>query len=745
MYSAEFRQTQQHSAKTRRIHGRTREEDASYSTIFERMRPSPGGKVVVAVRAAEKDISKTALTWALTNIVRPGDQITLLAVFSTETRGRKLWNLPILNGDCAGRTRETSPDRMYQISDSFSQMVLQFHNQNEVGIKIKMVSGTPAGVVALESKRAGANWVVLDKHLKQEEKLCMEDLQCNIVVMKRSRPRILRLNLGGSGEIESSFSPTTELKAKESQGRHSSPVSSPDEPTTSFSRTTTDATSLSSSEAEASPFFVSERNPLFEINNAGKPRFIHRRVDSDHSLSSLGSVKEDLISSISRSSVNNNNGNKYWFRPNHTIDEQKNSIIKNSRTTCNNKTRSSRTLREKFVQFDEEKIQQPRFNQTPQTDHIFNEDVRDAVFLSRITTAPPPLCSLCQHRAPVFGKPPRWFCYKELEEATNGFSEADLLAEGVFGSVHRGVLSDGQVVAVKQLKIAGSQGEDEFRREVGVLSCAQHRNVVMLVGFCIEGNRRVLVYEYVCNGSLDFHLYGHNKKPLDWKSRLKIAIGAARGLRYLHEDCRVGCIVHRDMRPNNILLTHDFEPLVGDFGLAKWQPDLEDATEQRVVGTLGYLAPEYIEGDRITEKADVYAFGVVLMELIIGRKTIGMARSKGRQFLVECSRPQLVPEEQSQDLAINHQLLDPNLDSNQIQNFSHQLRAMAQAASLCLRRDPESRPSMSKVLRILEGGDSIIPLGSDSDSIGSRSQRLLGLSSRVRTGSRGVHSRKLSH
>ncbi|KAI3922294.1 hypothetical protein MKX01_005983 [Papaver californicum] len=692
------------------------------------MRPSPGGKVVVGVRAAEKDISKTALTWALTNIVRPGDQITLLAVISTETRGRKLWNLPILNGNCAGRTRYNSPDRMYQILDSFSQMVLQFHNQNEVGIKIKMVSGSPAGVVAVESNRAGANWVVLDKHLKQEEKLCMEELQCNIVVMKHSRPRILRLNLGGSGEIESSFSPITKLKAKESQGnriRHSTPVSSPDEPTTSFTRTTTEGTSLSSSEAEASPFFVSERNPLFEINNAGKLRSIHRRVDSDHSLSSFGSVKEDFISSNSRSSVTNSTGNKYWFRPNHTVDEQKNSTIKNNNITCNNKTHPSRTLREKFVQFDKEKIQEPRVNQLPPADHIFNEDVRDAVFLSRITTAPPPLCSLCQHRAPVFGKPPRWFCYKELEEATNGFSEANLLAEGGFGSVHRGVLTDGQVVAVKQLQVAGSQGEAEFRREVGVLSCAQHRNVVMLVGFCIEGNRRVLVYEYVCNGSLEFHLYGNSKKPLDWKSRIKIAIGAARGLRYLHEDCRVGCIVHRDM-----LQYHSVLHQVGDFGLAKWQPDFEDGTEQRVVGTLGHLAPEYIEGDRITEKADVYAFGLVLMELIIGRKTIGMARSKGRQFLVE---------------SINHQLLDPNLDSNQIHNFSHQLRAMAQAASLCLRRDPESRPSMSKVLRILEGGDSIIPLGSDSDSIGSRSQRLHGLSSRVRTGSRGVHSRKLSH
>ncbi|GAY69526.1 hypothetical protein CUMW_289140, partial [Citrus unshiu] len=135
------------------------------------------------------------------------------------------------------------------------------------------------------------------------------------------------------------------------------------------------------------------------------------------------------------------------------------------------------------------------------------------------------------------------------------------LAEGGFGSVHRGVLPDGQAVAVKQHKLASSQGDHEFCSEVEVLSCAQHRNVVMLIGFCIEDRRRLLVYEYICNGSLDSHLYGCHQEPLEWSARQKIAVGAARGLRYLHEECRVGCIVHRDMRPNNILLTHDFEPL----------------------------------------------------------------------------------------------------------------------------------------------------------------------------------------
>jgi serine/threonine protein kinase len=201
---------------------------------------------------------------------------------------------------------------------------------------------------------------------------------------------------------------------------------------------------------------------------------------------------------------------------------------------------------------------------------------------------PPPLCSICQHKAPVFGKPPQRYTYAELELATAGFAQANFLAEGGYGSVHRGILPDGQAVAVKQHKLASTQGDKEFCSEVEVLSCAQHRNVVMLNGYCVEGKRRLLVYEFICNSSLDSHLYGKDRVPLEWHSRQKIAVGAARGLRYLHEDCRVGCIVHRDLRPNNILLTHDFEPLVGDFGLARWQPDGDCGVDTRVIGTFGY-------------------------------------------------------------------------------------------------------------------------------------------------------------
>ncbi|CAI0543828.1 unnamed protein product [Linum tenue] len=283
---------------------------------------------------------------------------------------------------------------------------------------------------------------------------------------------------------------------------------------------------------------------------------------------------------------------------------------------------------------------------------------------------------MCKHKAPGFGSPPKWFAYGELEAATKGFSKENFLAEGGFGSVYRGVLQDGRVVAVKQHKSVSSQGDVEFCSEVEVLSCAQHRNVVMLIGFCVEGGRRLLVYEYICNGSLDSHLFGEslNKDPLTWAARQKIAVGAARGLRYLHEECRVGCIVHRDMRPNNILVTHDFEPMVGDFGLARWQPQADLGVSTRIIGTFGYLAPEYVQSGRITEKADVYAFGVVLLELVTARPLLE------KKATIELVDPRL-----------NNCYLEPQLSN------------MMQCALLCLQRDPDFRPRMSQVLRMLEG------------------------------------------
>lgn len=187
--------------------------------------------------------------------------------------------------------------------------------------------------------------------------------------------------------------------------------------------------------------------------------------------------------------------------------------------------------------------------------------VRRAVSSTKQSPGAPPLCSLCGQQSPDFGKVKR-FTFAELQNATNNFSGELYLAEGAYGSVYKGRLKEGQLVAVKQHKLAGSQSDEQFASEVEALACAQHRNLVTLIGYCVENKLRLLVYEYICNGSLERHLSAKSRTNLEWKNRLKIALGSARALRYLHEECRVGCIVHRDMRPNNILLTHDFTPMV---------------------------------------------------------------------------------------------------------------------------------------------------------------------------------------
>ncbi|CAL1377123.1 unnamed protein product [Linum trigynum] len=298
-----------------------------------------------------------------------------------------------------------------------------------------------------------------------------------------------------------------------------------------------------------------------------------------------------------------------------------------------------------------------------------------------------PICTVCKNERPnKTGWPRRRdFTYTEIHSATDGFSMKNFLSEGGFGSVFRGELN-GVKIAVKQHKNASMQGEKEFKSEVDVLSRVRHENLVMLLGSCAEGSHRLLVYEYVCNGSLDQHLSKHTRRPLSWEMRMKIAIGAAKGLQYLHDNN----IIHRDMRPSNILITHDYEALLGDFGLARTQhEDRELSMETNVVGTLGYLAPEYAEYGKVSTKTDVYSFGIVLLQLISGLKTTD--KSLGGKSLVGWARP-LLKEKNYPDL-IDQRILD----SHDV----HQLFWMVRVAEKCLSKDPKKRLTMDKVVYAL--------------------------------------------
>ncbi|GFQ01377.1 proline-rich receptor-like protein kinase perk10 [Phtheirospermum japonicum] len=297
-----------------------------------------------------------------------------------------------------------------------------------------------------------------------------------------------------------------------------------------------------------------------------------------------------------------------------------------------------------------------------------------------------------------FGNTKTWFAYEELVESTNEFSAQNLLGEGGFGSVYKGSLPDGREVAVKQLKIGGGQGEREFRSEVEIISRIHHRHLVSLVGYCIYENRRLLVYEYVPNNNLYFHLHNEGKSVVDWATRVKIAIGAARGIAYLHEDCHPR-IIHRDIKSSNILLDSNFEARVSDFGLAKLAIDANSHVTTRVMGTFGYMAPEYASSGKLTEKSDVYSYGVVLLELITGRKPVDTFQPLGEESLVEWARPLLCRAIETHEFS---GLVDPKLELRYVDG---EMFRMIEAAAACVRHSSARRPKMGQVARALDNMD----------------------------------------
>lgn len=302
------------------------------------------------------------------------------------------------------------------------------------------------------------------------------------------------------------------------------------------------------------------------------------------------------------------------------------------------------------------------------------------------------------------GNSKSWFTYADLATATNGFSKSNMLGEGGFGCVYKGVLSNGQVVAVKQLKSGASQGEKEFQAEVEIISRVHHRHLVSLVGYCIAESQRLLVYDYVANDTLEYHLHKRKGGPvMDWATRIKVASGAARGLAYLHEDCHPR-IIHRDIKSANILLDNNFEAQVSDFGLAKLTSDANTHVTTRVMGTFGYLAPEYASSGKLTEKSDVFSFGVVLLELLTGRKPVDVSQPPGEESLVEWARPILAQVESEEDLEL---LVDPSL--NGVFDSKEMMR-MAKVAAACVRHSANKRPRMGQVVRALEGETSLSDL-----------------------------------
>ncbi|KAI4334047.1 hypothetical protein L6164_018785 [Bauhinia variegata] len=283
------------------------------------------------------------------------------------------------------------------------------------------------------------------------------------------------------------------------------------------------------------------------------------------------------------------------------------------------------------------------------------------------------------------------FGYRDLRNATKNFSEK--LGRGGFGSVFKGTLPDSSVIAVKKLESVG-QGEKQFRAEVITIGTVQHVNLVRLRGFCSEGTKKLLVYDYMPNSSLDSHLFRQkNPNVLDWELRYQIALGTARGLNYLHDKCR-DCIIHCDIKPENILLDADFRPKVADFGMAKLVGRDFSRVLTNMRGTRGYLAPEWLSGLAITSKADVYSYGMMLFELVSGRRNSELSEDGQVKFF-----PALAANIVSQGGDVVS-VLDPRLNGNA---DIEELTRMIKVASWCTQDEEAHRPAMGQVVQMLEG------------------------------------------
>ncbi|XP_057843961.2 probable LRR receptor-like serine/threonine-protein kinase At1g56130 isoform X2 [Cryptomeria japonica] len=296
---------------------------------------------------------------------------------------------------------------------------------------------------------------------------------------------------------------------------------------------------------------------------------------------------------------------------------------------------------------------------------------------------------------------PNIFSYADIKNATSNFHEENKLGQGGFGVVHKGILPDGKLIAVKQLSAESKQGKREFLNEVAVISAVQHRNLVKLHGCCVEGEHRILVYELLENNSLEQALFGNERSEihLDWPTRHNICINTARGLAYLHEESSVR-IVHRDIKPSNILLDDSLNPKIADFGLAKLFDESKSHFSTRVAGTIGYLAPEYAMRGHLTEKADVFSFGVVALEVVSGRSNTDTTLPQNSVYLLEWAW-QL--HEQNSLL----ELMDPELRPTCIEEEVLRLIAVA---LLCTQALPAMRPPMSRVVAMLTGDVEEIPI-----------------------------------
>ncbi|KAG4939135.1 hypothetical protein AAZX31_16G109400 [Glycine max] len=327
----------------------------------------------------------------------------------------------------------------------------------------------------------------------------------------------------------------------------------------------------------------------------------------------------------------------------------------------------------------------------------------------------------------------RYFDFKELERATKNFSQDCLLGSGAFGNVYKGTFDLEGTLAIKRAHSESFSSVEEFRNEVRLLSAVRHRNLIGLIGYCEEPGRhgaKILIYEYVPNGSLLEYIKG-NETSLTWKQRLNIAIGAARGIAYLHEGVKPS-IIHRDIKPSNILLGEGFEAKVSDFGLVRLGPTGDQShVSSQIKGTPGYLDPAYCLSFHLTKFSDVYSFGIILLQLVSARPVVDSAVNQSNQHIIEWARPSL-------EKGSVEEIIDANLLCQSEPCNMEVMLKMGQLGLRCVVEEPKHRPTMTQVCQELEqalhsADDSFnnkqspkrfhTPIGSSQQSTKSETQR----------------------
>ncbi|XP_015632286.1 probable receptor-like protein kinase At2g42960 isoform X2 [Oryza sativa Japonica Group] len=325
-----------------------------------------------------------------------------------------------------------------------------------------------------------------------------------------------------------------------------------------------------------------------------------------------------------------------------------------------------------------------------------------------------------------------WFTLRDLEDATNGFSDDNIIGEGGYGVVYHGRLINGTDVAIKRLFNNIGQAEKEFKVEVESIGHVRHKNLVRLLGYCIEGSYRMLVYEYINNGNLDQWLHGARSQHgvLTWEARMKIILDIAKALAYLHEGIEPK-VIHRDIKSSNILIDKDFTGKLSDFGLSKLLRAGKSHITTRVMGTFGYVAPEYANTGQLNEKSDVYSFGVLLLEAVTGRDPVNYGRPTDEVHLLEWIK--LMASSRRAE-----EVVDPAMEAKPTKR---QLRRALVAALKCVDPKADKRPTMGSVVRMLEADDVALssrqdrrsPMGRCGDGDGSGRREPSGTSARYDT------------